>query len=244
MHPSLTLRRPWCLAGKNRAICIPFSPNARNKPSSWQCLPEMHAFRDQDGNILAPCIHFRAQSGDSGYMAREPCRQGPLFASSGSKSCMARRNCQRCPAFPRQRTASLAERTLHPAVHARLVCRMRGPLPLELIKCGEAQIGCDAGVRPVQKHRDRWAKAINGSGLPHAADNRPPEQNRIVELERQLNLVCGMPELHGLSRIPELAAMGFRPMSIKRYVVLCRFDGEKVVVAHIFHQTQDYARLV
>ena len=65
----------------------------------------MHAFRDQDGNILALCIHFRAQSGDSGCMARESCRQGPFFASRNPKSRMARRCCQRRPAFPRQRPA-------------------------------------------------------------------------------------------------------------------------------------------
>ena len=65
----------------------------------------MYAFRDQNGKILALCIHFRVQSGDSGYMARESCRQGPLFASSGPKSRIARRTCQRCPAFPRQRIA-------------------------------------------------------------------------------------------------------------------------------------------
>ena len=65
----------------------------------------MHAFRDQDGNIFALCIHFRAQSGDSGYMARESCRQGPTFASRNPKSRMARRCCQRRAAFPRQRPA-------------------------------------------------------------------------------------------------------------------------------------------
>lgn len=65
----------------------------------------MHAFRDQDGNIFALCIHFRAQSGDSGYMARESCRQGPFFASRSPKSRMARRCCQRRAAFPRQRNA-------------------------------------------------------------------------------------------------------------------------------------------
>ena len=94
----------------------------------------MHALRDQDGNILAPCIHFRAQSGDSGYMARESCRQGPFFASRSPKSRMARRCCQRRPAFPRQRLAvrrnglcalrqrhaarGMAERALRPAARA------------------------------------------------------------------------------------------------------------------------------
>ena len=106
--PSLSSRcgGPRALAGKNRAVCIPFSPNARKRPSSWQHPLEMHAFRDQDGNILAPCIHFRAQSGDSGCMARESCRQGPFFASRSPKSRMARRCCQRRPAFPRQRHAA------------------------------------------------------------------------------------------------------------------------------------------
>ena len=96
---------PGALAGKNRAVCIPFSPNALKRPSSWQHPLEMHAFRDQDGNILAPCIHFRAQSGDSGCMARESCRQGPSFASRNPKSRMTRRCCQRRAAFPRQRPA-------------------------------------------------------------------------------------------------------------------------------------------
>ena len=96
---------PGPLAGKNRTVCIPFSPNARKRPPSWQLPPEMHAFRDQDGNILALCIHFRAQSGDSGYMARESCRQGPSFASRNPKSRMARRCCRRRTAFPRQRHA-------------------------------------------------------------------------------------------------------------------------------------------
>ena len=96
---------PGALAGKNRTVCIPFSPNARKRPPSWQHPPEMHAFRDQDGNILAPCIHSRVQSGDSGYMARESCRQGPFFASRNPKSRMARRCCQRRAAFPRQRNA-------------------------------------------------------------------------------------------------------------------------------------------
>lgn len=90
---------PGVLAGKNRAVCIPFSPNARKRPPPWQYLHEMHASRDQNGKILALCIHFRVQSGDSGYMARESCHQGPLFASRARKSCMMRRCCQRCPTF-------------------------------------------------------------------------------------------------------------------------------------------------
>ena len=118
--PSLSSRcgGPRALTGKNRTVCIPFSPNARKRPPSWQHPPEMHAFRDQDGNILALCVHSRAQSGDSGCMARESCRQGPSFASRNPKSRMARRCCQRCAAFPRQR----------PAVRPNGLCALRrGP---------------------------------------------------------------------------------------------------------------------
>ena len=104
--------------GNNCAACILFSLIARKEVPPWQRLREMHAFRDQDGNILVLCIHFRAQSGDSGYMARESCRQGPLFASSGPKSCMARRCCQRRP--PRQPS---------PGAPAESSAHTRAPLP-------------------------------------------------------------------------------------------------------------------
>ena len=145
--PSLSSRcgGPRALTGKNRTVCIPFSPNARKRPPSWQHPPEMHAFRDQNGNILAPCIHSRVQSGDSGYMARESCRQGLFFASRNPKSRMARRCCQRRPAFLRQQpavrrnglcamrqrhvTRGMAERALRPAARAWPVCRLRPSLP-------------------------------------------------------------------------------------------------------------------
>ena len=141
--PSLSSRcgGPRALAGKNRTVCIPLSPNARKRPSFWQHPLEMHAFRDQDGNILAPCIHFRAQSGDSGYMARESCRQGPTFASRNPKSRMARRCCQRRAAFPRQR----------PAVRPNGLCALRrGPgllaacaPPLSSRLCPPRPAACD-----------------------------------------------------------------------------------------------------
>ena len=85
-------------AGKNRTVCIPFSPNAGNKPPSWQHLRLMYAFRDSDGKILASCVHFQVQSGDLGCVARESCRQGLLFASRCPKSCMAHDSCHGdCP---------------------------------------------------------------------------------------------------------------------------------------------------
>ncbi len=114
----LALRRPRGHGWQESHRMHPFFAECAKKAPSWQLLPEMHAFRDQDGNILALCIHFRAQSGDSGYMARESCRQGPSFASRNPKSRMTRRCCQRRAAFPRQR----------PAVRPNGLCALRrGP---------------------------------------------------------------------------------------------------------------------
>ena len=61
---------------------------------------------------------------------------------------------------------------------------------------------------------------------------------------RQVDFVRGNPELHALSRMPELAAKGYRPLFVKNYVALYKVHDDAVVIAHIFHQSQDYARLI
>lgn len=164
----------------------------------------MHAFRDQDGNILAPCIHFRAQSGDSGYMARESCRQGPFFASRNPKSRMARRCCQRRPAFLRQQPAvrrnglcamrqrhaarGMAERALRPAARAWPACRMP---PCHLARVHRRRLIRVALRRPHRVHRAQPSAtppiAVGMSRLSvssccpraaHADASRPPMRAR------------------------------------------------------------------
>ena len=183
--PSLSSRcgGPRALAGKNRTVCIPFSPNARKRPPSWQHPPEMHAFRDQDGNILAPCIHSRVQSGDSGYMARESCRQGPFFASRNPKSRMARRCCQRRPAFLRQQpavrrnglcamrqrhvTRGMAERALRPAARAWPACRMRPPLSSRLCPPRPAPPAISPAFITAVLYASRFAARIASTAPSH-----------------------------------------------------------------------------
>ena len=161
--PSPPRGGPRALAGKNRTACIPFSPNARKRPPSWQLPPEMHAFRDQDGNILALCIHFRAQSGDSGYIARESCRQGPSFASRNPKSRMARRCCQRRAAFPRRR----------PAVRPNGLCALRRG-PGLLAACAPPAISLVPAAARV--HRRRLTRvALRRPHRAHAR-RRPPRR--------------------------------------------------------------------
>ena len=187
--PSLSSRcgGPRALAGKNRTVCIPFSPNARKRPPSWQHPPEMHAFRDQDGNILAPCIHSRVQSGDLGYMARESCRQGPFFASRSPKSRMARRCCQRRPAFLRQRPAvrrnglcamrqrhaarGMAERALRPAARAWPACRMP---PCHLARVHRRRLICVALRRPRPATRSPYRCISPPARRTHPASRADP----------------------------------------------------------------------
>ena len=64
------------------------------------------------------------------------------------------------------------------------------------------------------------------------------------EFEYQLGLVTENPSLHAPSRLPELAARGYRSMLVKHYIVLYKVVGHSVVIAHIFHQSQDYAQLI
>lgn len=66
----------------------------------------------------------------------------------------------------------------------------------------------------------------------------------IDEFERQMRLVCDNPGMYALSRMPEIAALGYRVALVNNYVALYFFRDDTVFVAHIFHQRQDYARFV
>ena len=63
------------------------------------------------------------------------------------------------------------------------------------------------------------------------------------EFDRQIEAVCENPCMHALARMPELAALGYRPFFVNSYVALYTVRENVVVVAHVFHQSQDYARL-
>ena len=75
-------------------------------------------------------------------------------------------------------------------------------------------------------------------GSPGAA------QRFLDEFETRIAAVCSFPEMYPLSRMSEVAARGYRAMPVMRYVVLYAHRDNQIAVAHIFHQTQDYARYV
>ena len=66
----------------------------------------------------------------------------------------------------------------------------------------------------------------------------------LAEFDSQVGLLREQPLIRPLSHLPELAAHGYRSFRIKKYVALYKFEDETVFIAHIFYQSQNYARLV
>lgn len=65
----------------------------------------------------------------------------------------------------------------------------------------------------------------------------------LDEFENQLDLIARGIVSYALSRMPELARLGYRTALVDDYLFLCYIDGDELVVAHLFHQRQDYAAL-
>lgn len=63
-----------------------------------------------------------------------------------------------------------------------------------------------------------------------------------LSFREQVRLVSRAPEARPLSALPEVAALGYRPCPVKGYLFLYRVRGDRVEIAHVFHQSQDYAR--
>lgn len=68
--------------------------------------------------------------------------------------------------------------------------------------------------------------------------------NYVAEFEYQLDLLREQPLLRPLSHIRELAARNYRSFPVNNYVCLYKFERDTIYIAHVFHQSQDYAHLV
>lgn len=64
------------------------------------------------------------------------------------------------------------------------------------------------------------------------------------ELDNVLDLIGTNPYLFALSREPRLQHLGYRVCHVMNYLLLYRVASDNVYIGRIFHQTQDYARLV
>ena len=80
--------------------------------------------------------------------------------------------------------------------------------------------------------------------LENVFSSKQAKDNFLSELERQKKIVASLPEIYGISVIPEIQAINGRTAPVNRYVMVYVFDGEKVVILHIFHSLQDYGNLI
>ena len=80
--------------------------------------------------------------------------------------------------------------------------------------------------------------------LSFELDSKKAALRFVKEFESKVLLACEYPEMHPLSQMPEVAARGCRVMPVMRYVVLYAYRDDRLVIAHIFHSLQDYARYV
>ncbi len=64
------------------------------------------------------------------------------------------------------------------------------------------------------------------------------------EFRKQLELLSSGVVDYGLSKLPELAALGYHACLVKSYVMLYFYEDNEIVIAHLFHQSRDYTHLV
>lgn len=82
------------------------------------------------------------------------------------------------------------------------------------------------------------------SYLTDVLKNPQAARHFMVEFSAKIDMIQKHPEAFGLCHLPELSARGYRSASVMRYIFLYKILDDRIVVAHIFHQSQDYARLI
>lgn len=78
----------------------------------------------------------------------------------------------------------------------------------------------------------------NALGSPGAA------KTFLDDFVSQVDTLCEHPHMRPLSHLPELVELGYRSAPVGNYLFLYRVVDDEIVIAHTFHQSQDYARLV
>lgn len=71
-----------------------------------------------------------------------------------------------------------------------------------------------------------------------------PARHFVNEYRHQLELLASGVVDYGLCKLPEIAVLGYHSCHVNSCIMLYYYEGDNVVIAHVFHQSQDYARLV
>lgn len=74
--------------------------------------------------------------------------------------------------------------------------------------------------------------------------NHEAAKHFIGELEEIASLLEEMPGAFPFSSEPRLRTLGYQKALFMNYVLLFRTEGKTVYIVRIFHQSQNYAKLV
>lgn len=66
----------------------------------------------------------------------------------------------------------------------------------------------------------------------------------LAAYEEKLELLASGTVDFALSHLPELARLGYHACRVQSYVLLYYREENAVVIAHVFHSSRNYARLV
>ena len=99
-------------------------------------------------------------------------------------------------------------------------------------------MACEVKIQPTALRELGSIVAYLADFGPNTAASFLDEWESALEGLREESLV------HHLSRFDVLARLGYHTVLIKGYVALYFIEDGSVVIAHLFHQSQDYANIV
>lgn len=82
------------------------------------------------------------------------------------------------------------------------------------------------------------AYLVDSLGSPMAA------ADFLASFDEEVARVAELPESFPYAKDQVLELLGYRFFLVKNYIVLYKIVDETICLAHIFHQTQNYANLV
>ena len=99
-------------------------------------------------------------------------------------------------------------------------------------------MACNARIQPTAlRELESIVEYLSAFGPSTAA-------SFLDEWEKALEGLHGGIVEHRLSRFTVLARLGYHTILVKGDVILYFKEGDDVVIAHLFHQSQDYATIV
>ena len=82
------------------------------------------------------------------------------------------------------------------------------------------------------------------SYMANILKNPQAAANFMDELDRQFKLIKSKSDVFAVSALPELAAKNYHVSFVNNHIMLYAVRKERIYITHVFHQTQEYAKLV